>query len=58
MPTIVFTDAEMMVLNDALVMAPFGKIAPLIASINEQLGQKVRAPVFQPPPDDNRNATQ
>lgn len=33
------TDAELMVINDCLMLGPFGKVAPVVQSINSQLQQ-------------------
>jgi hypothetical protein len=37
--TLSFTDAELKVINDALQLAPFGQVAPVMLSINQQIAK-------------------
>lgn len=39
-----FTGAELAVLNEGLVQVPFGKVAGVIASINQQLQAQTQLP--------------
>ena len=35
-----FTDAELKVLNDALMLAPFGVVYPVMMTINKQISEQ------------------
>lgn len=37
MPLLDFNDDDLRVLNDALVQMPYGRVAPLVAKINQQI---------------------
>lgn len=40
--TLTFTEQEMKVINDALMKAPFGEVAPVINSINKQIQEQIK----------------
>ena len=42
------TEAHLAVINDALMMAPFGRVAPVVQAINGQLAKAQPAPGAEP----------
>jgi hypothetical protein len=45
MITLTFTPQELAVINRALMLAPYGEVAPVVQSINQQLQGKKDDPV-------------
>ena len=50
--TIIFSQQEMQVINDALVEMPYFKAAPVIDSINRQLSASIEAAASDTPKTD------
>jgi hypothetical protein len=45
-----FDDADLAVLNQALMQMPYGAVAPLINKINEQIAEQKKPPETVAPP--------
>lgn len=42
--TIVLTSAQLTIISEGLQLAPFGRVAPLVAEINRQLAEQSKPP--------------